>query len=165
MWLCILIGRPFLSNLSGGRSNMFMGWCYMQMYFIVQFCIVLFSWYCIVLYGIARCYMLLHGIAWQYFIVFYGILWYFMASINLIFWGKMPSYIVVHGTWYHGTITSFYYDLFFCVTVLYGDGISLPSRQGSPKSLRNLIPGTICWGNFCFGNLGNTVSMIITPCQ
>ena len=47
----------------------------------------------------------------------------------------------------------------------YGDGISEPSRQRSPKSLRNLIPGTICWGNFCFGNLGNTVSMIMTPCQ
>ena len=26
----------------------------------------------------------------------------------------------------------------------YGDGISEPSRQQSPKSLRNLIPGTIC---------------------
>ena len=89
-----------------------------------------------VLKGVICYCMVLHA---QYCIVFFGITWYCMASINHIFWGKTPSYILVHSTWYHGTITSFYYDLFLCVTVLYGDGISVPSRQLCPKSLRNLI--------------------------
>ena len=71
---------------------------------------------------------------------------------------------MVHGTWYHGTITSFYNDL-LCVTGLYGHGLSVPSRQGCPKNLRNLIPGAIFWGQFCFANLRNTVSIMIPLCQ
>ena len=120
--------------------------CYcMALYFVTFYCIV----FCV----IARCYMLLH---W-YCIILYCILWYCMVLLCIAwhqsiiyFWGKSPLYIVVQS--HNFTM----YELFFCVTVWYGDGISVPSRQGSPKSLRNLISGTICWGNFCFGNLGNT---------
>ena len=123
-------------------------WYCMALYFVTFYCIV----FCV----IARCYILLH---W-YCIILYCILWYCMVlqciawhQSIIYFWGKSPSYIVVQS--HNFTMISSF--------VLYG--ISVPSRQGSLKSLRNLIPGTTCWGNFCFGNLGNIVSMIITSYQ
>ena len=96
-----------------------------------------------VLHGIVFCYFLLHSILCYckvlhaialvlhnivlYSMVLHGIAMYCMASINHIFLREV-TFI------YSGTITSFYYDLFFCVTVLYGDGTSVPSRQGTPKT-------------------------------
>ena len=120
--------------------------CYFLLHSIV--------WYCKVLHAIA---LVLHNIV-LYSMVLHGIALYCLASINHIFLREV-TFI------YSGTITSFYYDLFFCVTVLYGDGISVPSLQGCPKILRNLIPGAIFWGHFCFANLRNTVSIIIPLCQ
>ena len=90
-----------------------------------------------VLHGIVLCYFLLHSIVWYYkmlhaialvlhnivlysmvlhCIVFYGIALYCMASINHIFLREV-TFI------YSGTITSFYYGLFFCVTVLHGGNL------------------------------------------
>ena len=56
--------------------------------------------------------LVLHNIV-LYSMVLHGIALYCMASINHIFLREV-TFI------YSGTITSFYYDLFFCVTVLYG---------------------------------------------
>ena len=128
-------------------------WYCMALYFVTFYCIV----FCV----IARCYMLLH---W-YCIILYCILWYCMVlqciawhQSIIYFWGKSPSYIVVQS--HNFTMISSFVSLFYM-----GMALVYPHAKGPQKPLRNLNPGTICWGNFCFGNLGYTVSMIITPCQ